>query len=122
MKIIKLIFVLLILLASQTNAQYGRQWQNPYPQPIDFNDFFFVDVNRGWVSGDYDLIIVTAYDDGITDATKSESFYPSEYFLSKNFPDPFNSSTNLLNKELSVANTSLTLMPQIYRVSLFFFY
>ena len=29
----------------------GWSWQNPYPQPNELHDFFFIDANRGWAVG-----------------------------------------------------------------------
>ena len=35
----------------------GWYWQNPYPQPNELHDIFFVDANRGWAVGNQGTII-----------------------------------------------------------------
>ena len=46
-------------------ALAGWHWQNPWPQPHELHDFYFVDANCGWVTGRNGTILRTT-DGGAT--------------------------------------------------------
>ncbi|MFQ5584064.1 MAG: FlgD immunoglobulin-like domain containing protein, partial [Calditrichia bacterium] len=75
----------------------GATWQQQLTRTwYDIFDCSFLDASRGWVSGDYGLIMVT-YDGGgpITGIAPQPHHLPQNVVLYQNYPNPFNPTTEI---------------------------
>ena len=74
----------------------GEEWMEQGNDPlIILNDLFFIDENNGWTVGDSGLILYTV-NGGVSFVEENKiDELPTEYYLSHNYPNPFNPSTKI---------------------------
>jgi photosystem II stability/assembly factor-like uncharacterized protein len=85
----------------------GDNWlQTRDYEGLQYNSIFFIDENTGWVAGRYGAILKTT--DGGVWIKKNENAVPGEYSLEPNYPNPFNSTTNIKFKIPFSGETKIT--------------
>ena len=74
MRVLQLILSFTLLISQNILSQSGWYWQNPYPQPNELNDLFFIDANVGWAVGNYGTMLYSS-DGG---ATWGQQYYGTD--------------------------------------------
>jgi len=75
----------------------GLNWlsQTSYQPGLTYRSIYLADSLTGWVVGDSGTILKTTTGGVLTNFSNSSSEIPDKYFLSPNYPNPFNPVTNL---------------------------
>ena len=73
----------------------GVTWSElPVINPNNFNDLSFINLDTGWVVGNQGTILRTNTG-GIVNIQNKNEELPGNFLLVSNYPNPFNSSTNI---------------------------
>ena len=95
MKNIFLLFIAILFLQFTSLAQQGWFWQNPLPQGNPLYGVSFTDANNGTAVG-WDGAILRKTNGGVSFVEEKDiDEIPKAYFLSNNYPNPFNPNTRI---------------------------
>ena len=73
----------------------GLNWQHGERWPGEFNDFYFIDIARGWMVGEAGVIFRTTNGGGVfTHVEEKGDNFPTTMLL-QNYPNPFNPVTKI---------------------------
>lgn len=112
---IQLVLLLLVVAIHSSTFSQTDRMQNAVAAPTESNFTYpqslYVDSQNGhiWVT-DFDSHRVLRFDVSslTTVERKSNSIFPSDYFLAQNYPNPFNPATQILFSLKNTSHASLT--------------
>ncbi|MEJ2104889.1 MAG: T9SS type A sorting domain-containing protein, partial [Ignavibacteriaceae bacterium] len=85
----------------------GITWSEQYTSTSSLMSVFFVDSTIGWAVGDNGTILHTT-NGGVTFVEEEQiEGVPIEYLLSRNYPNPFNPSTNIKYSLQQTSNVTI---------------